>query len=140
MRITKKIILRVWIVTIISWLTQQVYADNTSPDISWFWDNDMVRWYEVPWAGQGTFSDNNDDLLTIIKKVINWILGILSLIALILCLWWWFQMLTAAGDDNKVKTWTKILKQAAIWLVVIWLSWLLVSFIFRIINKFTVWS
>lgn len=141
----KKTIWKVlWVISILSiaWLTSlgivpTAIADG--PEDVGFWDNTSVWWYQVPGAAQWTFSDNDDTLLNVIKKAINWVLWILSLIALILCLWWGFQMLTAAWDDNKVKTWTKILKQAAIWLAVIWLSWLLVSFIFRIIDKFTTW-
>lgn len=102
---------------------------------SWFWDNSAVGWYQVPWTASVS-QDNGDRLIDIIKNVINRVLGLLSLIALILCLRWWFQMLTAAWDDGKVKTWTKILKNAAIWLVIIWLSWLFVSLVFRIIKKF----
>lgn len=136
----KKTIWKVlWAMSILSiaWLinigmTPTAIADG--PEDNGFWDNSSIWWYKVPWVGT---SSNDDTLLNVIKKAVNWVLWILSLIALILCLWWWFQMLTAAWDDNKVKTWTKILKNAAIWLAVIWLSWLLVSFIFRIINKFT---
>ena len=102
-----------------------------------FWNNELISWYQVPWASQGTESRNDSRLLDVIQTAINWVLWMLSLIALVLCLWWWFQMLTAGSDDWKVKSWTKILKNAALWLAVIWLSWLVVSFIFRIINKTT---
>ena len=107
----------------------------------WFSDNSLVSWYKVPWVPWGWWTESNNDsrLLDVIQTAVNRVLGMLSLIALILCLRWGFQMLTAAGDDNKVKTWTKILKNAALWLAIIWLSWLLVSFIFRIINK-TTWA
>lgn len=113
-----------------------VNAQQVDPEsMHWFWDSSSVGWYQLPWT-TSVNQDNGDELIDIIKKVINRVLWLLSLIALILCLRWWFQMLTAAWDDGKVKTWTKILKNAAIWLVVIWISWLLVSLIFRIIRKF----
>ena len=102
-----------------------------------FWNNDLVTWYQVPWAWQWTFSDNESTLLDVIQTTVNRVLWMLSLIALLLCLRWWFQMLTAGSDDWKVKSWTKILKNAALWLGIIWLSWLFVSFVFRIINKTT---
>ena len=78
-----------------------------------------------------------DSLLRTIKSFVNRILGLLSLIALVICLWGWFQMLMAAGDENKYKKWFTILKQAGLWLAIIWLAWLFVSLIFRLINKFT---
>jgi hypothetical protein len=43
-------------------------------------------------------------------------------------------MVTAAGDDTKYKDWFKILKQAGMWLAVIWLSWFIVSIIFWVIK------
>jgi len=41
-------------------------------------------------------------------------LGMLALIALVVLLWGGFQMVTAAGDDDKYKKGFKILQQAAI--------------------------
>ncbi len=82
----------------------------------------------------------NDTLIHTIKSFVNWILWLLSLIALVICLWWWFQMLMAAGDENKYKKWFTILKQAGLWLAIIWLAWLFVSLVFRIINKFSTWA
>jgi len=71
-----------------------------------------------------------DQLITVIKSFINWMLGMLALIALVVLLRGGFQMVTAAGDDAKYKKGFKILQQAAIGLVFIWVSWLLVSVIF----------
>lgn len=72
-------------------------------------------------------------LVNVIKSFINWVLGILSLIALIVVLFGGFKMVTAAGDETKYKEWFKILQQAAVWLAVIWLSWFIVSIIFWLI-------
>jgi len=120
-------LLIIWWVSLI-WITN---AQNW-----WFWDNTLVSGYSVPWA-QGSWlnSSGTSKLLDVVQTTVNRVLWMLSLIALILCLWGWFQMLTAGSDDWKVKSGTKILKNAALWLAIIWLSWLFVSFIFRIINK-----
>jgi len=72
-------------------------------------------------------------LIDVIKSFINWVLGLLSLIALVILLYGWFKMVTAAGDEGKYKEGFKILKQAGIWLAVIGLSWFVVSIIFWII-------
>lgn len=74
-------------------------------------------------------------LMKVVKGFINWILGLLSLIALAMALFGGFKMVTAAGDDGKYKEGFKVLKQAAIGLVVVWLSWIIVSSIFWIINQ-----
>lgn len=71
-----------------------------------------------------------DKLIDVIKNFINWMLGILALIALVILIRGGFQMVTAAGDDAKYKKGFKILQQAAIGLVFIGVSWLVVSVIF----------
>ncbi len=127
----KKFLKCLWLsaLLITTWITNITNWGSFQLDASWY-----VYDYNVVWT---TSTDVNwdDRLITTIKNAINRVLWILWLIALILCLRWWFQMLTAAGDDWKVKTWTKILKNAAIWLIVIWISWLVVTLIFRIINS-----
>ena len=87
-----------------------------------------------PW-NHTTLKD--DSLIKTIQLFVNRILWLLSLIALVICLRWWFQMLTASWDETKYKKWFTILKQAWLWLVVIWLAWLFVSLMFWIINKFS---
>ena len=94
-----------------------------------------VVWYNVVWTHSGSQTSWDQRLIDTVKRAVNRVLGMLSLIALVLCIRGWFQMLTAAWDDWKVKTWKKILTQAAIWLAVIWLSWLFVTFIFYLINN-----
>lgn len=76
-------------------------------------------------------------LLTVVKNFINWMLGLLSLIALVVCLYGGFNMVTAAGDEAKYKKWFKILQQAAVGLAIIGLSWIIVSFVFYLITPTT---
>jgi len=73
-------------------------------------------------------------LIDIIKNFINWLLGMLALIALVILLRGGFQMVTAAGDDSKYKKGFKILQQVAIGLVFIGVSRLLVSLIFWLLG------
>jgi hypothetical protein len=61
-------------------------------------------------------------------------LGLISLVALLMALYGGFQMVTSAGDDTKYKAGFKVLKNAAIGLIIIGLSWILVSSIFWIIG------
>lgn len=88
-----------------------------------------TAWVGVVWEG----TDQGGGLIDTIKSFINWMLGLLSLIALVVLLYGGFQMVTAAGDDAKYKSGFTILKQAGIGLAVIWLSWFVVSIIFWII-------
>ena len=84
----------------------------------------------VIWEGTGT----GRSLISVIQKAINWVLGMLSLIALVLCLWGGFLMMTSGGDSKKYEKGVGILKWAGIGLAIIALSWLIVSLIFWIIN------
>ena len=79
----------------------------------------------------------SDDFVQVVKNAINWVLGILALIALILLLWGGFQMVTAAGDDKKYEEGFKILKQAAFGLIMIGVAWFVVSIIFYVIGLVT---
>ena len=89
-------------------------------------------------AGTKGGTEQKNQLETVIKNAINWVLWLLSLIVFILLLWWGFQMVTANWDDKKFSAGMTILKQAAIWLGFIAVSWLLVSMIFRILSE--VWA
>ncbi len=71
-----------------------------------------------------------------IKRIVNWILGLLALIALLILLWAGFKMLTANGDTKQYDEWFTILKQAAVGLAFIAASYIIVQFIMFVIGKF----
>lgn len=76
----------------------------------------------------------SDNLINSIKSFINYVIGFLGFIALVILLYGGFQMVTAAGDEGKYKEGFKILRQAAIGLVFIWVAALMVQLIFWIIG------
>lgn len=82
-------------------------------------------------------TDGAGGLISAVKTAINWVLWLLALIALCICLWAGWKMLTAAGDAKAYGDGFTMLRQAGIGLVMIGISWLLVSFIFRVINVIT---
>ena len=148
----KKILLSLWLVSFL-WVglicSNQVYADDADNIVSMgdstFWNHDNLFTGSTSsthiWIDTiGTSSDTKWSLIQIIKNAINWVLGMLSLVALVLCLWWWFQIVTAAWDEWKQKKWVSVLKHAAIWLVVIWLSWFVVTIIFWLLRWVTTWT
>lgn len=96
-----------------------------------WWDQQDTQ-YNAGVRGADTLQ--GDSLITTIQTAINWVLGILSLVALALCLWWGFLMMTSGGDSKKYEKWVGILKWAGIGLAIIALSWLIVSLIFYVIN------
>lgn len=118
----------------------------------WLWSVALVnaQWnvaFETAtdfWAGNawwlavaGWTQDQWGNLIAVIKKWINRVLGLLSLISLIVLLFGWFKMVTAAGDEAKYKEGFKVLKQAGVWLAVIWLSRFIVTIIFWLITSTT---
>ena len=82
----------------------------------------------------GGREQTESQLLDTVKSTIKWLLWILATIALAICLYAGFLMVTSAGDEKKYEEGLKILKYAAIWLVIIGLSWLFVSVIFWFIK------
>ena len=83
-------------------------------------------------GGAGT--DQGDTIIEIIKRFINYALGFLALIALVMLLWGWYQMVAAGGDEGAYKKGLGILKNAAIGIAFIAVSWFLVTFIFYVIG------
>ena len=77
---------------------------------------------------------HEDDLLKVIKGAVNWVLGILWLIALLILMYGGFEMVTAAGDGKKYESGQKVLKAAAYGILLIGFSWLLISGIFWLSN------
>ena len=102
-----------WIWVFSLWFISVQAALNT-------WDvNAWLRW-----------SDQQADQA--VQSIVTNIIQFLYLIAVLYWLWGWFNILIAWGDEEKVKKWKNVLIQALIWLVVIWLSssivsWLLTS-------------
>lgn len=92
---------------------------------SWFGDDplDLVPGIDVI----KTNEEPSSSLLDTIKSTINWVLWILATIALVICMYAWFKMLTSWGDSKWYDSGVNILKNAALWLVIIGLSWLIVS-------------
>jgi len=106
-----------------------------------------IDWNDPTW---GNMIKNNDkqewsQLLTTVRSTINWLLWILATIAVAICLYAGFLMVTSAGDEKKYQKWFTVLKYAAIGLVIVWLSWIIVSAIFWFIwlqgnNNMQTWA
>lgn len=98
----------------------------------WWVGTNRAQGINVAWSNQAT---NNTSLISIITNFINWMLWMLFVIALVILLYWGFQMVTAAWDDGKYKKWFTILRQAAIGIVIIGLSAFIVQIVFWLLNR-----
>jgi len=70
----------------------------------------------------------------VINSLLSWLLWFLALVAVIFAIYAGFQILTAWGDEEKVKKGKTTLINALLGLFVIWISWALVSWIFSSLN------
>jgi hypothetical protein len=109
----------------------------------WEW---WFRWQEttfnpdVPDAEK--FDENVSDgttntLVDTVKSAINWILGLLAFIALVFLLYGGFKVLTAGTDEGALEDAWKIVKNAALGILLIAISWIVVTFIFYIAGILT---
>lgn len=94
-----------------------------------FYDPDKTAGLNVGWAG----TDQGESIIDIIKRFINYALSFLALIALGMLLWGGYKMVASGGDEEAYKEGLKILKNAAIGIAFIAVSWFLVTFIFTAI-------
>ena len=126
----KKIIY--WVVVML-WLNILATSCFIEPCFAdWLWDDPL--WLVKDIKIIGTDDWPSSALLDTVKSTIKWILWILATIALIICMYGWFKMLTSWGDSKSYDAWWTILKNAAIWLAIIWLSWLIVSAVIWFVN------
>jgi len=115
-------------------LTASPIITNAASIWNGFWNQPWTNIWVPGWNEWWTW---NTHFLDFVQNGVNWILGILWLITIILLIWWGFQMITAAWDDTKYKKWFTILKQAVVWLIMIWVSALIVNLIFSFVNTNT---
>jgi hypothetical protein len=69
------------------------------------------------------------DLKTTVINVIQWVLGILALVAVVMIIFGGFTWLTAAGSEEKIEKAKKIISAAVIGLIVVLLAWAIVIFV-----------
>ena len=73
--------------------------------------------------------------LKAIKRAINMFMALLATVAVAVAIYAWFLMITASGDEKKYQKGISVLKYAAIGIAVVGLSWIIVSLVFRFVNK-----
>ncbi len=92
------------------------------------WATDGIKWI---W---GTWGDAKDRIIDVIKNFINYALGFLALIAFGMLIYGGYKMVASGGDDGAYKEGIGILKNAAIGIAFIAVSWFLVTFIFFVMG------
>ncbi len=132
----KKLLHKVFWLYIIAWFTTVgllSFASEALAQGAWgtpFYDPSKGGGINVGGAG----TDQWETIIDIIKRFINYALGFLALIALVMLLWGGYKMVASGGDEGAYKEGIKILKNAAIGIAFIAVSWFLVTFIFTAIG------
>ncbi len=84
-----------------------------------------------------TFGLGTADLYSTIIRVVQWALGFLALVAVIIIMYGGFIWMTARGNPDKVAKAKKILISAVIGLVIILTAWAIVTFVVKTIHEAT---
>lgn len=77
-------------------------------------------------------SQYNYGEMTLDKQINSWLAyltGFTLLVAVVIGLWWAFNILTAAGDEEKVKTWKSIILRAVFWIIAIFSIYMIMNFV-----------
>lgn len=77
----------------------------------------------------GSVGLTSTDLKTVVINVIKWILGILALVAVVLIIYGGIIWMTAAGNVQRIEKAKRIIIDAVIGLVVVLISWAIVTFV-----------
>jgi len=77
------------------------------------------------------------DLKTTIINILQWFLGILALIAVVMVIYGGFTWLTAAGNEERVDKAKKIISAAVIGLIIVLLAWAIIIFVARTTSNVT---
>jgi hypothetical protein len=80
-------------------------------------------------TGAGITAAQQGDFATTVTNIINYFLGILGLVAVGFLIYAGVLMVTAGGNDDAISKAKKIITYAVIGIVIIILSWTIVSFV-----------
>lgn len=130
----KKVLFSLWAITLLwAWSIGLVNAADGGWDGTVWMANQTTDPAFKLWGHDLITQGWDSKLLKNAISFVNRMMSILSVVALVVLLIWWYRMITANWDEGKYKKWLTVLKQAAIWLVVIGLSWAIIRLIFRFI-------
>ena len=74
--------------------------------------------------------NTDTDIKITIISLVKYFLTFLSIISIAFVIKWGFQILTAAWDDEKVKSWRKTILYALLWIFIIIIAYSIVSIAF----------
>lgn len=97
----------------------------------------VVRAISFDYGLGATLGLGTADLLETVINIVQWALGLLGLVAVIIIMYGGFIWMTAKGNQDKIEKAKKILFNGLIGLAIILLSWAIVFFVMRTIEDAT---
>lgn len=85
----------------------------------------------------GSLGLGSADLKQTVVNIIQWFLGLLGLVAIVMILYGGFTWMTAGGNEDKIDTAKQIISAAAIGLVIVLISWAIVTFVIQTTSNVT---
>jgi len=77
----------------------------------------------------GSVGLGSADLKSTVVNIIQWVLGILALVAVVMIIIGGFQWMTAAGNEERIEKAKKVISAAVIGLIIVLLAWAIVIFV-----------
>ena len=71
----------------------------------------------------------SSDLQETVVRIVQWALGLLALVAVVMIIVGGFQWMTAGGNEEKVEKAKKLISAAVIGLIIVLLAWAIVIFV-----------
>jgi len=79
--------------------------------------------------GNSIDTGTTEDLSELVVRVIQYLLGFLGLIAVIMIIIGGFRWMTAGGNEEKIESAKKVISAAVIGLVIVLIAWAIVFFV-----------
>lgn len=84
-----------------------------------------------------TLGLGSSDLQETVIRIVQWALGLLALVAVIMIIVGGFQWMTAGGNEEKVDKAKKLISAAVIGLIIVLLAWAIVIFVIGVTSNVT---
>lgn len=131
-----------------AWVTRPTPEVNDPAIDNWNINGEIIEWntnqadklhwiLHFKYKQKSEYATNLWYALSLIQITINWILWMLSFVALVYMLYCWFLVFSSWSEDKNAQKGKKGISTAAIALAWIALSWMIVSIMLWFINIFT---
>ena len=84
-----------------------------------------------------TFGLGTADLEQTVISIVQWALGLLALVAVVIIIWGGFTWITAGGNEEKIEKAKKLITAAVVGLIVVLLAWAIVIFVVGVTTNTT---